>query len=86
MWCIPAAAALIQPLAWELPYAASAALKRPKQTNKQTKPIIIARVKIYLVLIICHAMYKDQCINNPYNKPKRTYYFSLHFTDEKNKT
>ena len=27
LWCRPAAAALIQPLAWELPYAVSAALK-----------------------------------------------------------
>ena len=32
-----AAAAQIQPLAWELSYAAGVALKRPKQTNKQTK-------------------------------------------------
>ena len=31
----PAAAALIRPLAWELPYAVGVALKR--QTNKQTK-------------------------------------------------
>ena len=30
LWRRPAAAALIQPLAWELPYAAGAALKRPK--------------------------------------------------------
>ena len=30
----PAAIALIQPLAWELPYAAGAALKSKKQTNK----------------------------------------------------
>ena len=27
LWCRPAAKALIQPLAWELPYAASVALK-----------------------------------------------------------
>ena len=27
LWCRPAAAALIRPLAWELPYAADAALK-----------------------------------------------------------
>ena len=36
LWCRPAAAALIQPLAWEPPYAASAALKskqRPKQNE-----------------------------------------------------
>ena len=37
LWCRPAATALIRPLAWEPPYAAGAALKRPKnkQTNKQ---------------------------------------------------
>ena len=34
LWYRPAAAALIQPLTWEFPYAACAALKRP---NKQTK-------------------------------------------------
>ena len=36
LWCRPAPVALIWPLAWELPYAATAALKRQK-TNKQTK-------------------------------------------------
>ena len=30
LWDRPAAAALIRPLAWELPYAAGATLKRPK--------------------------------------------------------
>ena len=33
----PAAAALIQPLARELPYATGAAFKKNKQTNKQKK-------------------------------------------------
>ena len=37
LWHSLAAAASIQPLAWEPPYAASSALKRQKQTNKQTK-------------------------------------------------
>ena len=31
LWCRPAAKALLQPPAWELPYAASVALKRPKK-------------------------------------------------------
>ena len=31
MWCRPAAAAPVQPLAWELPYATNAVLKRPKK-------------------------------------------------------
>ena len=30
LWCMPAAAALIQLLAWKLPYAADAALKGKK--------------------------------------------------------
>ena len=38
-WCKPAAAAPIQPLAWELPYAMGLALKRQnKQTKKQKTP------------------------------------------------
>ena len=36
LWCRPAAAAPIQPLAWELPYATGAVLKQNK-TKKQTK-------------------------------------------------
>ena len=41
LWYRPAAAALIQPLAWEPPYAAGAALKRPKKKPKikKQKPI-----------------------------------------------
>ena len=35
LWHRPAAADLIQPLAWELPYATDAALKRKKQKQKQ---------------------------------------------------
>ena len=35
LWCTPAPVALIQLPAWEPPYAASAALKNKKQTNKK---------------------------------------------------
>ena len=31
LWCRPAAAALIRPLAWELPYAAGVAIRRKKR-------------------------------------------------------
>ena len=31
LWCRPAAAARLQPLAWELSYAAGVAQKRPKK-------------------------------------------------------
>ena len=33
LWCRPAATALIQPLAWEPPYAAGTALKGPKNKS-----------------------------------------------------
>ena len=35
-WLWPAAVALIQPLAWELPYASGAALKSKTKNKKQT--------------------------------------------------
>ena len=35
MWPRPAAAALIQPLAWELPYVTEAALKRFQKKKKK---------------------------------------------------
>jgi len=37
LWCRPAAVALIRPLAWEPPYAASLALKRQKDKKKKKK-------------------------------------------------
>ena len=36
LWCRSAAIASIRPLAWEPPYAANAALKKPKK--QKTKP------------------------------------------------
>ena len=37
LWCRPEAAALIRPLAWELPYAVGAALKKAKRPKKEKK-------------------------------------------------
>ena len=37
LWCRPTAAAPIQPLAWELPYAIGAALKRKKNLKIKNK-------------------------------------------------
>jgi len=37
LWCGPVATAPIQPLAWEPPYAMSAALKRQKKKKKKEK-------------------------------------------------
>ena len=37
LWCRPAAAGLIQPLAWELLYAAGAAILKRKKERKEKK-------------------------------------------------
>ena len=39
LWCRPVAIALIEPLAWELPYGTGAALKRHKDKKKE-KPVL----------------------------------------------
>ena len=41
LWCRLAAEALIQPLAWELPYAASAALKSKKKKKERERERIL---------------------------------------------
>ena len=52
LWHRPAAAALIQHLAWECPYAASAALKKKKKKKKRRKnPVYFISVSIYSELI-----------------------------------
>ena len=48
MWCRPVAVALIRPLAWELPYAAGAALKRKKQTTKKIRSLGSAEINHYI--------------------------------------
>ena len=40
LWRRPGAVALIQPLAWEPPYAVGAALKKQKKKNKRSGHII----------------------------------------------
>ena len=40
LWCRPAAAALIQSLVWELPFAADAALKRQKINTTNKTPVL----------------------------------------------
>ena len=37
LWCRLAATALIRPLAWELPYAAGAAIEKTKRPKKKKK-------------------------------------------------
>ena len=36
LWCRPAAVVLIRPLAWEIPYAASVALRRKKKISLES--------------------------------------------------
>ena len=49
LWCRLPATALIQPLAWETPYAVGAALKRQKKIKtKQTKTTTLQIEKLKL--------------------------------------
>ena len=43
LWCRPAAAALILPLAWEIPYAAGAALKKAEKKKDLSRTFDISR-------------------------------------------
>ena len=38
LWCRPAATAMIQPLAWEPPYATGASLKKKKKESEKENP------------------------------------------------
>ena len=48
LWCRPAAAAPIPPLAWELPYAAGAALKSKKKKKKKKENPYLYELSILL--------------------------------------
>ena len=53
--CRPAAAAPLRPLAWELPYATGAALKRKKQKQKNKKlsiPFSLQPLRTFIILPI----------------------------------
>ena len=56
LWCRPAATALIQPLAWEPPYAMEAALKKPKEKNNTL---------IFLEHFYIHSK-RAECTESPY--------------------
>jgi len=51
LWHRPEAAALIPPLAWELPYAAGVVLKRKQKTKEVKKKNLIR--KIHEVGLVC---------------------------------
>ena len=58
LWCRLAAAALIRPLAWELPYAMSGALKRQK---KKIKKYIINKIHLCIRCPYRRQVYLEHC-------------------------
>ena len=52
LWCRPAAVALIRPLAWEPPYAMSAALKTKKKKNLLVKLYKVFKIQVTSFLTI----------------------------------
>ena len=56
LWCRPAAVALIQPLAWELPYAMGVALKSKKIKNS----MVIFGVKSEILQIVSNLGHKER--------------------------
>ena len=48
LWCRPAASAPVQPLAWELPYAAGAALKRKKKNNPKPHRSFVLALALFV--------------------------------------
>ena len=51
LWCRPAAAALIRPLAQELPYASSVALKKGRQNKPNKKNLLKKRLRKMLAIV-----------------------------------
>ena len=52
LWCRPAAVALVEPLAWKIPYAIGAALKRKKIKDKATEVSKFLRIRIYREVVL----------------------------------
>ena len=50
LWHKLAAVAPIRPLAWDPPYAAGTALKRPKKQNKTKQNMMDSRTLVFLLL------------------------------------
>ena len=53
LWLWPAATAPFRPLAWEPPYAAGMALKRPKKKKKRKKKEIKIKISIPKYSSVC---------------------------------
>ena len=62
LWRRPAASALIGPLAWEPPYAASAALKRQKKTTKKN---IYIYIHMCIVIVTLLEDFKNKTLKVP---------------------
>ena len=54
LWCRPAAAAPIQPLAWELPYATCVALESKKKKQANYYFYLKGKNKIIYIVICLH--------------------------------
>ena len=65
LWCRLTAAALIQPLAWELPCAAGAALKKQKQKQKIREGRVMVGEKLFGLCFpcICNDRYAPKLLN-----------------------
>ena len=71
LWCRPAAAVPIGPLAWAPPCATGAALKRPKkqkQINKQKIYIYLSQDPHINTNIVIHTQYMYLQLNEPVRK------------------
>ena len=65
LWCRLAAVALIRPLAWELPYAVGAALKKDREKEKKKKKSIffLSLLKLRSVSLSAGLLLpQEQCI------------------------
>ena len=77
LWHRPVATALIRPLAWELPYAAGAALKTKKGKRKKKKGILSKTNKgMWSPAVLCYdsttpaAEVHVSCFKNDFDKLK----------------
>ena len=64
LWCRLATVALIQPLAWELPYAANAALKSKKERKRKERKKEKEKKWVSNARNIDLALYKQHKLNN----------------------
>ena len=76
LWCRPADAALIRPLAWELPYAVSADIKRQKKKTLN-KFVLLIISKFKLTIIDQLLRYTSTELNSKCTKKHKAWYSNL---------